>query len=251
MASNMDIYNSLRQPPKTALKQIGGGKLKNFTDINPQWRYEAMTEQFGLCGIGWYYDIIRTWERECASGEILVFMEIALYVKENGEWSKPIRGTGGNKIVNIEGGKLVPNDEGYKNAETDALSVAMKKIGMGADVYAGKWDGSKYKNAENPEIEQTEVLVKANPDITVSIPIAKADVTFKTKAEAELVYKRFVGLSSEGFISQLSLTKMQSSYEKLKTEADYRMFIANCNKNIQDAEKAKAEKSFDDDKIPF
>ena len=76
------------------------------------------------------------------------------------------------------------------------------------------------------------------------------DIFIGGETKTFAVYKKFVGLSSEGFISQLSLTKMQSSYEKLKTEQDFRQFIANCNKNIKDAEKAKAE-SFDDDKIPF
>jgi len=76
------------------------------------------------------------------------------------------------------------------------------------------------------------------------------DADEKTKAKAELIVKKFEGLSSEGFIKPSSLANMKMAYGNLKTEQDYRMFIANCNKNIQDAEKAKAE-SFDDDKIPF
>ena len=80
--------------------------------------------------------------------------------------------------------------------------------------------------------------------------LADAMVTFKTKAEAELIVKKFETLAGDGFIKQESLAKMQNAYSKLKSENDYRQFIANCNKNIKDAEKAKAE-SFDDDKIPF
>ena len=76
------------------------------------------------------------------------------------------------------------------------------------------------------------------------------DADDKTKAEAELIVKKFEGLSSEGFIKPSSLANMKMAYGNLKTEQDYLMFIANCKKNIQDAEKAKAE-SFDDDKIPF
>ena len=36
------------------------------------------------------------------------------------------------------------NDECYKMAVTDALGTAMKLLGVGADIYAGLWDGSKY-----------------------------------------------------------------------------------------------------------
>lgn len=230
MASNMDIYNALRQPPKTALRQIGGGKLKNFTDINPQWRYEAMTEQFGPCGIGWYYDIIRTWDKECSSGEVLVWMEIALYVKENGEWSMPIRGTGGNKIVNIEGGKLVPNDEGYKNAETDALSVAMKKIGMGADIYAGRWDGSKYKDipAETPQ----------KPQETAFKPQPISDMA-KLKSKALDVVNEFDSLYEQGFIPEESYRNFHNAYDSCKVEDDYAELITRSSKNISDAKKLK------------
>ena len=76
------------------------------------------------------------------------------------------------------------------------------------------------------------------------------DADEKTKAEAELIVKKFEGLSSEGFIKPSSLANMKIALGNLKTEQDYLMFIANCKKNIQDAEKAKAE-SFNDDKIPF
>ena len=50
---NMEIYNALRNPPETAKKKIGGGRLNGMTDINPMWRIKALTERFGPCGFGW------------------------------------------------------------------------------------------------------------------------------------------------------------------------------------------------------
>ena len=38
------------------------------------------------------------------------------------------------------------SDECYKMAVTDAISTAIKMLGVGADIYAGKWDGTKYKD---------------------------------------------------------------------------------------------------------
>ena len=35
-------------------------------------------------------------------------------------------------------------------AITHALSTAMKMLGMAADIYAGMWDGSKYKQEADP-----------------------------------------------------------------------------------------------------
>ena len=54
---------------------------------------------------------------------------------------------------------LYSSDEGYKMAVTDALSVAMKSLGVAADIYAGKWDGSKYADAkEAPQEKPSEPI---------------------------------------------------------------------------------------------
>ena len=41
----MKHYDALRSVPKDALKTIEFGNLKGKSDINPQWRYEAMTKE--------------------------------------------------------------------------------------------------------------------------------------------------------------------------------------------------------------
>ena len=62
------------------------------------------------------------------------------------EWSDPIVGIGGSKLVNAFNAGLQSNDEGYKMAVTDAFSTSLKMLGVAADIYAGRWDGAKYKN---------------------------------------------------------------------------------------------------------
>ena len=54
---NMDLYNVLRDVPNIAKKAITAGRLKGMTDINPMYRIKALTEEFGPCGIGWWYTI--------------------------------------------------------------------------------------------------------------------------------------------------------------------------------------------------
>jgi hypothetical protein len=142
----MEIWNKLAQPPASALKTITGGRLKGMTDVNPQWRYQAMTEQFGVCGIGWKYEIKRVWNESGCNGVVFAFAEVLLHIKSEDTWSDPIPGIGGSQLVSKESAGLYPSDEGYKMAVTDALSVAMKMLGMAADVYAGRWDGSKYRD---------------------------------------------------------------------------------------------------------
>ena len=157
MIDSIDIYESLARPPKSALREIQAGKLKGKTDINPQWRYKAMTEKFGLVGIGWKYEIQKLWTEQGAKDEKLAFAQVAVFVKDGDMWSEQIVGIGGSKLVAIEKGAPVSNDEGYKMAVTDAFSTALKMLGVAADIYAGLWDGSKYRESDKqlpPEVQK-------------------------------------------------------------------------------------------------
>lgn len=143
---NLELYNAVREVPKEAQKAIGAGRLKGMTDINPMWRIKVLTEQFGICGLGWYTEIIKTWLETGANGEITANVEIRLYIKKGNDWSRPIQGIGGSKFVAKETNGLYTDDECYKKAYTDAVSVACKALGIGADVYFAK-DSTKYDGA--------------------------------------------------------------------------------------------------------
>lgn len=136
----MAIWKDLSTPPDWAKKPIAAGRLKGKTDINPMWRYEAMTFQFGPCGEGWKYTIDKLWKEDANDGCVIVFALVTLYIKNGDNWSEGIPGIGGNQMVQIEKTGLHANDECYKMAVTDALSVACKVIGVGADIYKGLSD---------------------------------------------------------------------------------------------------------------
>lgn len=151
--TNMQIYEATRAVPEHAKKAFSNGSFSG-TDISPMWRIKTLTEQFGPCGIGWYYEV--TSERAETYGDtVMAIVDLNLYIKVDGEWSKPIYGTGGNSLVKATSKGLKPSDEGYKMALTDALSVACKALGIGADVYFDK-DVTKYTNQEQPKPEPFE-----------------------------------------------------------------------------------------------
>lgn len=145
--NNLELYDRVRSVPKEARKTIAAGRLKGMTDINPMWRIKKLTEEFGVCGFGWYPEIERTWIQEGANGEATANVAIKLYVKIGNEWSKGIPGIGGSSLVAKEKNGLYTDDECYKKAYTDALSVACKALGIGADVYYEK-DSTKYEEAD-------------------------------------------------------------------------------------------------------
>ena len=96
---NLELYNKVRKVPQEAQKEITAGRLKGKTDINPMWRIKTLTEQFGICGLGWYTELIRKELTEGADGEVVATVEINLYVKVGNERSKPIYGIGGGRFI--------------------------------------------------------------------------------------------------------------------------------------------------------
>lgn len=139
-----EIYKRFENPPEDALKEIGAGRLKGMTDINPQWRIECLTELFGLCGQGWYTKITEQKIIDGADGEKVAITNIELYYKQDGEWSMPIQATGGSKLVANEKSGAYTSDEAFKMAYTDALSVACKMIGIAGKIYRGQYN-TKYQ----------------------------------------------------------------------------------------------------------
>lgn len=140
---NLDLYNRVRVVPEEAKKPIKGGRLNGMTDINPMWRIKVLTSEYGPCGIGWFYKPVKKWTEQ-AGGETVAFVDIELFIKVDGKWSQPICGTGGgSKLSQNERNGLFVSDECYKMATTDAISVACKQLGIGADVYFGA-DRTKY-----------------------------------------------------------------------------------------------------------
>lgn len=166
----MSNWDKLCDPPKSALKEITGGRLKGFTDISPMWRIQAMTEVYGECGVGWKYSIDKIWTEPGSEGQVMCFVMVSLFTKTSVEielcnrgkeniaaivWSEAIPGVGGSFLVQKEKAGLYSSDEGFKMALTDALSVAMKALGVGANVYSG---GGKYDTAPQGPMATFEEL---------------------------------------------------------------------------------------------
>lgn len=171
---NLLIYNLVRQPPKEALKEIKGGRLSGKTDINPMWRLKALTEQFGMCGIGWKYVITKQWLEVGGKDEQAAFVNIDLFIKVEGEWSGAIPGTGGSSFVAAESKGLYTSDECFKMALTDAISVSCKALGFAADVYWNS-DSTKYSKPGNPAEKE----------------VVKPIVTNKPKADNPIIWPAF------------------------------------------------------------
>lgn len=156
-------FTMAKQAPPSALRQINAGRLKGKTDINPQWKIECMTEIYGMCGIGWKYEVVDKIVYPTETKEVLIYMTVNVYIKDSdGQWSAPIVGFGGDYIVKKERDGLRCNDEAYKMCLTDALGNALKNLGVANDIFRGLWDGSKYAKIDDEA--QTKVANGEQPD---------------------------------------------------------------------------------------
>ena len=157
---NMHIYVQVQDTPKEAQKSFNNGRFSG-TDINPMWRIKKLTELFGPAGIGWWTeDEHYTMETSEETAEVAVFCTLKLYYRDpvSGEISHGVTGVGGNKFVVSQRTGMYCNDEAYKMAYTDALSIACKALGFSADIY---YSSDKTKYTMNAEDQTVGITVDA------------------------------------------------------------------------------------------
>ena len=196
----MEIYNRVRQVPDEAKKAISAGRLKGMTDINPVWRIKKLTEEFGPCGIGWWTKVTDRWT-ETVGDETCAFVDLELYIKVGDEWSKPITGSGGSKLATKERSGIYVSDECYKMAETDALSVACKKLGIGADVYFSA-DRTKYSQTvdDSKKIGANDVKILLDYLQKNGISDQKIIDRYRVKALSDLTQKRYIEITDKKYL---------------------------------------------------
>ena len=202
-------YIAVKSVPQSALKVIDFGKLKGKYDISPQWRWEILTETYGMCGIGWYFDIVETKEVLVeATGETMLYVKVNLYIKDGNEWSKPIPGYGGDFLIQKDKNGYHGNDEAFKMAVTDALGTAAKMIGVGADVYRGLQDTKINAAAEK---EKKEKEFDPHNAYAIILKMAKEHGLSEEKVAHQLTEMFGVGV-----IDNITRNQMSKLYDWVK-----------------------------------
>ena len=222
----MRIYQQVRSVPADALSTIEGGPLRGKSNVAPQWRFQRLTELFGPCGIGWKIQQVARWTESTGQGDVAVFCEVNLFVKQGDSWSEPIFGQGGNMLMRRStewvNGQPVSSvhidDEAYKKAYTDSISVACKALGFAADVYYQE-DETKYGTfrsetpAPQPAPQDTPQAAGEWPwtqgfkEITPGAPNWKASVTQVSK---------MAGLSTDEILGRIT-AKFNITRENFET----------------------------------
>lgn len=155
MTDNLRIWKALEKtdPKHTKPFKRAGGFAG--TALKPIWTIKRLTEQFGPAGIGWGMEQ-PSFETVTAGDEILVFCTVALWYRD-GEDRGTVFGVGGDKVLGKNKYGPFTNDEAFKASYTDALSNAMKQIGVGADIHMGLFDDEKYVRETQREFSDQDV----------------------------------------------------------------------------------------------
>ena len=227
--NNMRYYEASRSVPQEALKAFSNGRFSG-TDINPMWRIKKLTEMFGPCGVGWYTEILRQEVVQVDDGNMMVFVDVNLYIKEGGEWSKPIFGTGGNTLKFKGKG----DDEGYKKAYTDALSIACKALGIGADVWFANDTTSKYSDKYIDNNAPTSSAEMPRGSVEAAQAVGKSKLK---EMEEKLKQARENTVAQGATQAQLEYIKSHSS------DADYSAMMEKYGANLERLTAEMAERA--------
>lgn len=222
---NMELYEFFCTPPHGVLKTIEYGPLKGKSDINPQWRYEVLTQKLGPCGVGWKFTIDNYFTQEIPqTGETMLFVMITLYIRQGDKWSEGIPAYGGDFLIKKDKNGIHGNDEAMKMAITDALGTSMKYIGVAGDVYRGLLNGvnvgADTKYSKYAETAQNAPQKEKNPPAEDKVRkqcLAKLTAEMKrlklSKADTSRISKEKLGKASTNDMSDTEICVLTENLE--------------------------------------
>ncbi len=154
-ADSLYLWNRLKRTDPKATKPFARPGGFRGTQIDPTWRLQMMTEVFGPVGKGWGYE-----QMDWTIAERMVFICAHVWYidPQTGQtcWTGPQ--WGGTEMLRRRNGIEAPDDECFKMSMTDAVGKCLLQLGLGADIYMGQFDDSKYR-----EESEAYYAIKANP----------------------------------------------------------------------------------------
>lgn len=213
MTNNLELWDKVSRVPKEHLKAFDRGNFKG-TAIKPAWAIKTLTEALGPVGDAWSIGAPDFTLVDGVKGEKLVYCVVSVTMPNGGR----VVGVGGDKVTKY----IAPNekynrperwendDEAFKKAYTDALTNALVKLGVGADIHMGLWDGNKYVDEGKAEPEKPT----ATPSPTAPVGANGKPAQLLKRDEARALYSEM-----KNEISQLGSDAAIEAWKKSR-EAD-------------------------------
>lgn len=151
--SNTAIWDALGKTDPNQTKGFKRSGGFSGTAVKPIWIQRRLTEQFGPAGLGWGVNEPKFEVVHASEGEVLVYCTVSAW---HGDKANVLWGVGGDKVVGKNKYGLVPDDEAFKKAFTDAVGNAFKSLGVAADIHMGLFDDDKYVSAARQEFAEQD-----------------------------------------------------------------------------------------------
>lgn len=164
--SNLKFWDSVSKTDEAYTKSSNQNG-HNSTSINGHYMIKKATEAFGICGIGWGYDIVE--ERfddgeevykknenggfDVVGNNVNHTIKLRLWFELDGKRGELFDfGHTPYKYWSQRNSKWICDSEVSKKSLTDAIKRCLSKIGVCADVFLGEWDNSAYRQEAGQEL---------------------------------------------------------------------------------------------------
>lgn len=147
---NKDLWQRVCVTDPKAVKEITGKQYRGNSP-KPYWIVERLTEEFGPCGIGWGFTIASERMERLSEVDVL-HVAVVDFWYVLGAKTGHVQQVGQTKATYMSSkDKLVVDEDAPKKSVTDALVKCASYIGFAGDIFAGRWDDSKYVAEANRE----------------------------------------------------------------------------------------------------
>lgn len=171
--TNRAFWDRVQKTDPRRVKKITG---KQYQGNSPQPYYlvERMTEEFGMCGIGWGIHIINERMERLSETDVLHVAVVEIWYML-GEKKASIEQVGQTKAAYMSSkGSLVVDEDAPKKSVTDAMTKCMSYLGFSGDIFSGHWDDSKYVQALTEEFTKADVEKQRQADLKEATEAIKA-----------------------------------------------------------------------------
>ena len=210
--SNLDLWDKVSTTDPSYTKPLTGGGFSG-TSINATYLVMKATEQWGMIGLDWGYDI--TEERVDNGGpvynndgEILGHVQthtikLCLWVKRGEQYARVEHfGHTPYTYYSAKNNKWITDQEAPKKSLTDSLKKCLSMFGFSADIFLGLYDDIGYVE----EVKAQSAIDKADN---------KADEILKQNKE----YKELLELNLKLIKTATSTNELEAIYKSIARKA--------------------------------
>lgn len=208
---NKEFWNRVMKTDPARVKAITGKQYKGNSP-QPYYLVERMTEEFGMCGIGWGVDIISERMERLTDTDVLHIAHVELWYAQDDKTGR-IQQVGQTKAAYLTStGKMMVDEDAPKKSVTDAMTKCMSYLGFSGDIFSGHWDDSKYVQALTQEFADAA----AQKEAQAAMADAKAQIAAADTAEA--LKAVFAGWYTYYAAYPQMQAEVKSAYDERKTD---------------------------------